>query len=59
LWQGWPIDWDADALMQQYIEVAKTVVAQAPITKVHEFSSVHRQQHLMQQASNSGTGIRA
>lgn len=59
LWQGWPFDWDAEALMQQYMEVTKTVVAQAPISKVHEFSSVHRQQHLAQQASNrsSETGM--
>lgn len=44
LWQGWPVDWDAEALMQRFSDVAKAVVAQAPITKIHDFSSVQRAQ---------------
>lgn len=39
LWQGWPVDWDAKALMAQVARVAKTVVAEAPIKKLHDFAS--------------------
>ncbi|RJF92453.1 amidohydrolase family protein [Noviherbaspirillum saxi] len=42
LWQGWPVDWDAKLLMAQVAQVAKTVVAEAPITKLHGFASEHR-----------------
>lgn len=42
LLDGWPVDWDAKALMAEVAEVAKSVVAKAPITKLHEFTSDHR-----------------
>jgi 5-methylthioadenosine/S-adenosylhomocysteine deaminase len=42
LWKGWPIDWDAMALMEQVAAAAKTVVSQAPIKKIHGFASEHR-----------------
>lgn len=45
LWQGWPLDWDARALMAQVSELAKAVVAQAPIQKIHAFSQQHRREH--------------
>lgn len=35
LWQGWPTDWDAQALMRQVETLAKDVLAQAPIHKVN------------------------
>lgn len=35
LWQGWPTDWDARALMHQVDALAKDVIARAPIHKVN------------------------
>lgn len=35
LWQGWPTDWDAHAMMRRINERAASVVAQAPIVRVH------------------------
>ncbi|SAK51905.1 amidohydrolase family protein [Caballeronia ptereochthonis] len=35
LWQGWPTDWDAHAFLREVDEVAREVVAQAPIQRVH------------------------
>ncbi len=35
LWDGWPIDWDAKALLRQVRHVAQRRVAEAPIHKVH------------------------
>lgn len=40
LWQGWPTDWDARALMRQVDELARSVVHQAPIHKVHPLPTV-------------------
>ncbi len=34
LWQGWPVDWDARALLAEVREVARASVARAPIHKV-------------------------
>jgi len=34
LWQGWPVDWDARALLAEVREVARERVARAPIHKV-------------------------
>lgn len=45
LLDGWPVDWDAKALMAEVAEVAKTVVAEAPITKLHGTSSESRAVH--------------
>ncbi|GAA3542870.1 amidohydrolase family protein [Zobellella aerophila] len=42
LWQGWPLDWDARTLMREVSMLAKTAVEQAPIQKIHAFSSQHR-----------------
>lgn len=44
LWQGWPTDWDARALMREVREVARDAVAAAPIQRVHPVSSEHRAQ---------------
>ena len=35
LWQGWPVDWDAHALLDEVREAARERVARAPIHKVH------------------------
>ena len=40
LWQGWPTDWDARALMRQVDALARDVVSRAPIHKVHPLPSV-------------------
>ena len=35
LWNGWPVDWDGRALLDEVRRVARTSVAKAPIRKVH------------------------
>jgi len=35
LWRGWPLDWDARALMHEVDAAAAQVVARAPIQRVH------------------------
>lgn len=42
LWQGWPVDWDARALMRQVRELAREDIARAPIQRVHPTSADHR-----------------
>ncbi|WP_111414592.1 amidohydrolase family protein [Billgrantia lactosivorans] len=42
LWQGWPVDWDARALLREVREVAGAAVERAPIYRVHPPSSAHR-----------------
>ncbi len=42
LWQGWPVDWDAHALMADVHGIARTAVAKAPIHKVHPTAQAHR-----------------
>jgi cytosine/adenosine deaminase-related metal-dependent hydrolase len=42
LWQGWPLDWDARALMREVAAVAHKAVAEAPIQRVHPVSTEHR-----------------
>jgi 5-methylthioadenosine/S-adenosylhomocysteine deaminase len=39
LWQGWPVDWDARALLKEVDEAAADVVARAPIQRVHSAAS--------------------
>jgi len=39
LWQGWPVDWDARALLQEVREVARERVARAPIHKVQPLAA--------------------
>ncbi|MCY1312983.1 hypothetical protein D9M70_634630 [compost metagenome] len=45
LWQGWPTDWDARALMQAIHAMAADTVANAPIRKLHDAADVHRARH--------------
>jgi cytosine/adenosine deaminase-related metal-dependent hydrolase len=42
LWQGWPVDWDARALMAEVRRIAATAVAKAPIQKIHPLSAAYR-----------------
>ena len=42
LWKGWPLDWDARALMQEVREVAGAAVARAPIQRIHLPSARHK-----------------
>ncbi|MEO7402500.1 MAG: amidohydrolase family protein [Burkholderiales bacterium] len=42
LWQGWPIDWDARALMRDADRIARRAVAAAPIQRVHSTSAERR-----------------
>ena len=44
LWQGWPVDWDARALMREVERVARVDVARAPIQRIHPLSDEHRRQ---------------
>ncbi|OXY81633.1 amidohydrolase family protein [Oceanimonas doudoroffii] len=46
LWQGWPLDWDARALMAEVNELAKAVVSGAPIQKIHPYTDAHRRDWL-------------
>ncbi len=42
LWQGWPVDWDARALMQRVRERARAAVEAAPIVRIHPTSGEAR-----------------
>ena len=42
LWQGWPVDWDARALMAEVDAIGAQAVANAPIQKIHPSSRDHR-----------------
>jgi cytosine/adenosine deaminase-related metal-dependent hydrolase len=42
MWQGWPVDWDARALLAEVEAIARSAVAKAPIRKIHPSSAQHR-----------------
>jgi 5-methylthioadenosine/S-adenosylhomocysteine deaminase len=42
LWHGWPVDWDAKALMHEVAAIAGAAVAAAPIKRIHLPSTEHR-----------------
>ena len=42
LWQGWPVDWDARALLEEVRGAAAAAIAAAPIQKIHPLSEAHR-----------------
>ena len=42
LWKGWPVDWDAKALMREIRNRATQTVSKAPIHKIHPPSAEHR-----------------
>ncbi|MDL2313682.1 amidohydrolase family protein [Desulfovibrio sp. OttesenSCG-928-C14] len=41
LWQGWPLDWDARALLDRIKELTAKAVSQAPIQRIHGTSAEH------------------
>ncbi|MDT8895543.1 amidohydrolase family protein [Halomonas sp. I1] len=55
LWQGWPVDWDARALLAEVREAAGAAVANAPIQRVHPSSTAHRARVM---AARSGAEVR-
>jgi 5-methylthioadenosine/S-adenosylhomocysteine deaminase len=44
LWQGWPVDWDARALLAQVRRIAQEDIPRAPIQRVHPTADQHRRQ---------------
>ena len=42
LMHGWPVDWDARALMREVATSAKAAVAKAPILKLHPSAAASR-----------------
>jgi cytosine/adenosine deaminase-related metal-dependent hydrolase len=42
LWHGWPVDWDAKALLRQVRAMADEDIARAPIQRIHPTSEAHR-----------------
>jgi cytosine/adenosine deaminase-related metal-dependent hydrolase len=46
LWKGWPIDWDARALMREVAAIARRDVQRAPIQRVHPVADKHRARHI-------------
>ena len=42
LWRGWPVDWDARALLAEVREIARDDIARAPIQRVHPTADAHR-----------------
>jgi 5-methylthioadenosine/S-adenosylhomocysteine deaminase len=42
LWRGWPLDWDAKALMREVATIAGSAVAAAPIQRIHSLAADHR-----------------
>ncbi len=42
LWRGWPVDWDARALLDDVRRRARKIVADAPVTIVHPTATEHR-----------------
>lgn len=45
LWQGWPLDWDAKALMREMATLTNTAIAASPIQKLHLPAEQHRKLH--------------
>ena len=46
LWHGWPLDWDARALMRQVAATAHDAIARAPIQRLHPVAAEHKQRAL-------------
>jgi cytosine/adenosine deaminase-related metal-dependent hydrolase len=42
LWQGWPVDWDARALMAEVRRLARDKLVHAPVQRVHPVADEHR-----------------
>lgn len=46
LFKGWPVDWDARALMRQVADKAHAAIARAPIQRLHPTAGEHRRRVL-------------
>lgn len=44
LWQGWPLDWDARALLAEIREHASNAIAESNIQRIHPVSAEHKKQ---------------
>ncbi|MFQ3790369.1 amidohydrolase family protein [Halomonas sp. A29] len=53
LWQGWPVEWDGHALLNQVREAAAAVKS-APIFRVHPVASEHRARFRPEVLSSTG-----
>ncbi len=42
LWQGWPVDWDAKALLAEVRRIARDDIPRAPIQRIHPVADEHR-----------------
>jgi hypothetical protein len=42
LWEGWPVDWDARAFIQEARDVAHRVMAEAPVRRLHPTATEHQ-----------------
>ena len=54
LWQGWPTDWDAKALLREVDRVARLAVAAAPIQRIHPTSVEQRRRAHDEAAARRG-----
>ncbi|MCK8787131.1 amidohydrolase family protein [Roseomonas sp. NAR14] len=53
LWQGWPVDWDARALMREVTARVEAAVARAPIQRIHPTADLHRARHAAADAARA------
>jgi 5-methylthioadenosine/S-adenosylhomocysteine deaminase len=56
LWRGWPLDWDAKALMREVAQAAGAAVRSAPIQRIHPPSIEHRSRMQDKNAGRPKTG---
>lgn len=54
LWHGWPLDWDARALMRQVAQTAHDAIARAPIQRLHPVAAEHKRRALAAAESLAG-----
>lgn len=55
LWRGWPIDWDARALVARAAEVGRRVVEQSPVRRLHPTSEEYRARRVATSGERSPT----
>lgn len=59
LWRGWPLDWDARALMRQVAATAHDAIAKAPIQRLHPVAAEHKRRALAAAEALAGTAAGA
>jgi 5-methylthioadenosine/S-adenosylhomocysteine deaminase len=52
LWDGWPVDWDGRALVQDLRELASRAIASAPIQRIHPLLAADRTRRLERRAKH-------